>query len=193
MNKNAPGPMHDGKSWATAYLTIQAGINDADIANEEVWVVKGTYYEAIVMKSGVQLYGGFNGTETLRDQRNWTTNVTTIDASTARSGFPAYHVVIMDNITNATIDGFSITGGDANGLGTNDDGGGIYCYNLNATNLIANNIISGNSAIWYGGGIYCSSSSSPITTNTISGNSADYGGGIYCSSSSPEITNNTTS
>ncbi|MCX7001186.1 MAG: hypothetical protein NT106_12970, partial [Candidatus Sumerlaeota bacterium] len=82
VNKNATGA-NNGNSWADAYTTIQAGINDADVANDEVWVAQGTYPEAITMLSGVKLYGGFNGTETLRSQRNWTTNVTTIDASTA--------------------------------------------------------------------------------------------------------------
>jgi len=194
VNKNATGA-NNGNSWADAYTIIQAGIDDADIANEEVWVAKETYYEAIVMKSGVKLYGGFNGTETLRDQRNWTTNVTKIDGSTARGGLPAYHVVIMNSITNSIIDGFTITGGNANGGGTNYYGGGIFCYNLNDTNLITNNTITGNSAK-YGGGIDCYESSSPdITNNTISGNSAnDYGGGILCdASSSPAITNNTIS
>ncbi|MCX7001161.1 MAG: right-handed parallel beta-helix repeat-containing protein, partial [Candidatus Sumerlaeota bacterium] len=192
VNKNATGA-NNGNSWADAYTTIQAGINDADVADEEVWVAQGTYTEAITMLSGVKLYGGFNGTETELNQRNWTTNVTTIDASTARGGLPAYHVVIMDNITNATIDGFSITGGNANGGGTNDYGGGIFCYNLNNTNIIKNNTISGNSAKYYGGGIYCYYSSPAITNNTISGNSANYGGGIYCDASSPQITKNTIS
>ena len=202
VNKNATGA-NNGNSWIDAYTTIQAGIDDADIADEEVWVAKvaaeGTYPEAIIMKSGVKLYGGFNGTETARSQRNWTTNITTINASTARSGSPAYHVVRMTAITNSTIDGFTIKGGNADG-GTDLDkrGGGIYCFNINNTNTITNNTISGNSAgdsnRGWGGGIYCYGSSPAITNNTISGNSIGwdgYGGGIYCYGSSPTITNNT--
>jgi parallel beta-helix repeat protein len=194
VDKNATGA-NNGDSWADAYTTIQSGIDDAATSGgDEVWVATGTYYEAIVMKSGVALYGGFAGAETSRDERNWTTNVTTIDASTARYGSPAYHVVIMDNITTATIDGFTIAGGNANGGETNDDGGGIFCYNMNDTNLIKNNIISGNSAVSHGGGIYCYSSSPVITNNTIAGNLAYYGGGIDCYYYSlPAITNNTIS
>ena len=199
VNKNATGA-NNGNSWIDAYTTIQAGINDADVEDEEVWVAEGTYLEAIEMKSGVKLYGGFNGTETLRSQRNWTTNVTTIDASTARGGLPAYHVVIMDNITNATIDGFTITGGNANGsLDFDNVGGGLYCVSLNNTNMIVNNTISGNLATDYsiggGGGIYCYYSSPTIINNTFSGNAANYdysgyGGGIFCYDySSPQIRN----
>ena len=29
VDKDAPGPTHDGTSWATAFLTIQQGIDDA--------------------------------------------------------------------------------------------------------------------------------------------------------------------
>ena len=194
VNKNATGA-NNGNSWADAYTTIQAGINDADVGDEEVWVVQGTYPEAIVMLSGMKLYGGFNGTETELNQRNWTTNVTTIDGSTARGGLPAYHVVIMDNITTSTIDGFTITGGNANGGDINNFGSGFLCYSLNDTNIIKNNIISGNSATENGGGISCWDNSSPnISNNTISGNSASYdGGGISCDNSSPAITNNTIS
>jgi len=196
VNKNATGA-NNGNSWADAYTTIQAGINDADVMDEEVWIAQGTYPEAIVMKSGVKLYGGFNGTETELNQRNWTINVTTIDASTARGGLPAYHVVIMDSITSSTIDGFTITGGNAydySGIGTNNYGGGILCYILNDTNIINNNKITGNSASVDGGGIYCYNSSPAITNNTITGNSAsDRGSGIFCASSSPAISNNTIS
>jgi parallel beta-helix repeat protein len=148
------------------------------------------------MKSGVALYGGFNGTESSLSKRNWTTNVTTIDGSTARGGSPAYHVVTMDSITSSTIDGFTITGGNANGGGTNNnDGGGILCLSLNDTNLIANNTVMGNSAVGYGGGICCNFSSPTITNNTVSGNSGNYcAGGIFCHNySSPEMTNNTIS
>lgn len=78
---------NNGSSWADAYRNIQAGIDDAVAdGGDEVWVAQGTYYEAIVMKSGVALYGGFNGTENSRLGRDWQTNITTIDGSKARGG-----------------------------------------------------------------------------------------------------------
>ncbi len=49
--------------------------------------------------------------------------------------------------------------------------------------------ISGNEAVFYGGGIRCNGSSPTITNSIISGNAAENGGGIECLSlSSPEIT-----
>jgi parallel beta-helix repeat protein len=74
-------------------------------------------------------------------------------------------------------------------------GGGIYCNNYSGT-TITNCTISENTAIAYGGGgIFCDDDSYPsITECTISANTADdKGGGIYCNNSDPIITNCTIS
>jgi parallel beta-helix repeat protein len=94
-------------------------------------------------------------------------------------------------LTNCTISG--------NTAGVSSSGGGVYCYYYSSPRL-TNCTITGNTAsgssFGYGGGVYCSgSSSSPRLTNcTISQNSATYrGGGVYCDSSSPMLTNCTIS
>ena len=124
VDKDASGPVYNGTSWATAFTTIQEGIDAAYSAapgNKEVWVAEGNYNEnrtelwgqtsaglgvqmagSLVLKDGVKLYGGFLGNETLRDQRqvwNSATNRcrTEIDGATARAGSPAYHVVVIGN------------------------------------------------------------------------------------------------
>jgi len=69
-------------------------------------------------------------------------------------------------------------------------GAGIFCYN--SSPAISNCIITGNTAIYYGGGIECYYNASPIITNSIiTGNYAEYyGGGMEClNNSSPTITN----
>ncbi|MEE2907660.1 MAG: right-handed parallel beta-helix repeat-containing protein [Planctomycetota bacterium] len=53
--------------------------------------------------------------------------------------------------------------------------------------------ISGNTATYSGGGIYCYQSSPTITDCTISDNTANYGGGTYCENSNPIITDCTIS
>ncbi len=93
----------DGLSWATAKKTVTNGLA-ASVSGDEVWVSKGTYVESVTLTSGVGLYGGFAGTETTRDQRNWKTNVTVIDGNKGAwvAGVPA-------GATTATIiDGFTI-------------------------------------------------------------------------------------
>ncbi|MCH8134783.1 MAG: hypothetical protein IIB77_02255 [Proteobacteria bacterium] len=137
VDPDAPGPSRDGTSWTTAYATIQAGIDAAAGAGGgEVWVADGTYMESIVLSDGVELYGGFSGSggleETALSERNPALNVTTIDASQAALGDPAKHVVVMDGIASARLDGFTITGGVADQLeidiSENDiSGGGILC------------------------------------------------------------------
>jgi hypothetical protein len=69
-----------GTSWANAAGNIQTMIDKA-ISGDEVWVSKGTYYpstetiardirsRSFVLKNGVNLYGGFAGTESTLSQR----------------------------------------------------------------------------------------------------------------------------
>ncbi len=81
------------------------------------------------LKNGVAVYGGFAGTETARNQRNPAANVTILsgDIDNNDSQTPiitdlttvtgnttnSYHVVT--GATGATLDGFTITAGNANG------------------------------------------------------------------------------
>jgi hypothetical protein len=195
----------DGLSWQTAFNKVQAGINaaaDAVTADNsqvcEVWVKRGKYviYETaadntIQLKPGVDLYGGFSGTETARAQRNSAPNLTVLDGNNQ-----AYHVVTGSN--SALIDGFTITNGKANGSATaSQDGAGMY--NASGIPVIQNCIFRNNTASDEGGAIYNSSSGSLVITDcTFSGNSAAhgnpaagvYGGGgaIYVAKSSAVIT-----
>ena len=196
-------PGGDGNSWGTAYQTIQAGIDDADALDEEVWVAEGSYSEqrvsvmhdppvdtgSLVMREGVDIYGGFAGTESSRDQRDWETRVTTIDGSTARAGNAAYHVLVGAN--NATIDGFTITGGYAHGPVPNArECYGAGMYNDGCSPAVSNCTFLNNSASYGGGGMANFSVASPTVTNCVfSGNDADWGAGIYTSTSTSVITN----
>ncbi len=183
-----------GLSWAVAKKTIQAGI-DAASSTDAVWVKTGTYIETITMKSGVALYGGFAGTETSVEKRNILANQSTLNATTLAT---RYHVVTMNGLTNARVDGFTIQGGMANGSGQDVMGAGIYCNNLNNTNTIINCLIIANVATNYGSGIACLTASSPlISTCVFLGNGVNQsplllsagGGALYCSASSPTVVN----
>jgi len=179
---NAPVGTNDGSSWANACRTIQDGL-DASSPGEEIWVASGTYAEAIVLGHGDVLYGGFEGyggaEETLLSQRDWETNEVIVDASTADGGGPANHVVTMAGVTDARLDGFTITGGHADGVGQPDDSAaGIFAMSADNTNRIANCIVRDNVAEFGGGGIGGAYAQVPIQDCTITGNQAYNGAGV---------------
>jgi hypothetical protein len=205
---SATGP-GNCNSWASA-CTLQTALT-ASTAGDEIWVGAGVHKPTtgsdrtatFQLKSGVAIYGGFATTETLRSQRNITANVTVLSGdidsnditdshgvvttTTNLVGNNSYHVVIGSGVNNiAVLDGFTVTGGNAN-LSPNNLGGGMY--NSSGSPTLTNVTFSGNSA-YLGGGVYNASGSSPLLTGvTISGNSAALGGGMYNISSAPTLTN----
>lgn len=197
---NASGT-EDGLAWATAFTTIQDAIDAADISGE-VWVAEGVYDRRplsdpvlsdgppvdtclLALKETIRVYGGFAGTETECDQRDVEIHVTTLDGSTTRDGAPVYHVVVGAH--DALIDGFTITGGHANGGGTDDldhrnQGGGVYIWGCSTT--VANCSFTGNRASSLGGGMYSGEASLILVNCTFAANSADRnGGGMYATRS----------
>jgi hypothetical protein len=98
-----------------------------------------------MMKTGVSLYGGFAGTETSRDQRDWTANRTVLsgdlldddpadDSDWSNRTDNSIHVVFALNVQNCTLDGFTVSGGYADGPGfgadpsSEDQGSGVNVY-----------------------------------------------------------------
>ncbi len=198
-----------GASWAQAFLTIQKAL-DIATAGAQIWVAEGTYYpdrgpsqinnartSTFSLKDGVAIYGGFVGTETLLSQRDVAANVTILSGEIQQDANPsnnAYHVVSSNgNASTALLDGFTITGGNANGSDPNDRGGGIYTFN-NSQAQFANLTITGNIASLIGGGVANFNSNHARFTNvTISGNTATSGGGVFNFYGSPRFTNVTIS
>jgi hypothetical protein len=158
----------DGSSWDNAKRTIASALTLTGGPDAEVWVAAGTYTGPVVVPDGVTLYGGFSGDETARDQRGHRASATVIDGGGVNAA------VRFISTSDNGIDGFKITGGigypvvDAQ-FRTHHEGGGIYVKG--GSPLIANNLITGNTAT-IGGGIAVSGGNARITRNTISLNSA---------------------
>lgn len=129
---------NDGSSWADAYTDLQTALPLAS-ATKPIWVAAGTYTPHASDRKGtfnipnnVVLYGGFDGTETDLSERDINANVTILsgdllgndndvitDIESTRQD-NAYHVVsIRGNAQDVGIDGFTITGGNANGSNSN--------------------------------------------------------------------------
>ena len=161
---------NNGTSWTDAYTSLQDALNAAS-SSKEIWVAEGTYKPTVTtdrtisfqLKSGVAVYGGFDGTEANREERDWITNVTALSGdigASGNSGDNSYHVVT--GVNYAVLDGFTITSGNANGTDSNSLGGGMY--NISSSPLVANCIFDSNSSAWDGGGMY-NSISSPTVIN----------------------------
>ena len=191
----------DCSSWATACALQDALLTS--INGDEIWVMAGTHkpttgtsrHATFQLQNGVALYGGFAGTETARAQRNSATNLTILsgdlngndnsnvkDDESTRSD-NSYHVVTGAN--GATLDGFTITAGNAYPTISLNPGGGMS--NLDSSPTLANIIFNRNS----GGGMYNGAGSQPILTDVVFSDnySSSSGSGMYNDSSSPTLTN----
>jgi len=175
-----PDGTGDGTSWATASGSIQAAVDAAAATGgKEVWVMAGTYtstaFEVVKMAPHVDIYGGFAGTETARDQRDWDDHVTVIDGQSARRG------VLGSN--DAVLDGFTI----CNGYTYYRNGAGML--NEQASPTVSHCIFSTNRAIGGDGAGMCNMSCSPTVKDcTFDANGGVRGGGIYNESANPTIT-----
>jgi hypothetical protein len=147
----------------------------------------------------VALYGGFAGGETDLSQRDVAANLTILTGDLAGNDDPAefpdgpsyaensYHVMNGSDVdATAVLDGFTITGGNAN----TGSGGGMYDYKGLPT--VRNCRFIRNSAAFEGGGIFTdlpNMEGSPVVTDSVFiQNAADFGGGISIGSATPEVT-----
>lgn len=157
----------DGLSWDNATTLIQA-LNNA-VAGDQIWVkgfetvnsADSLYKGSFTVKSGVQLYGGFKGTESSKleretlgkpyqlkyrsvlsgdkDNNDVVDNVDLIFPANGTRSDNATHVLTLNMTPTQTsgnnntyltvVNGFTITGGQADG--TDEKGGGIYVTGSN--------------------------------------------------------------
>ncbi len=138
------------------------------------------------LKNRVALYGGFDpsaGDVNWQD-RDWVNNATILSGDIGTQGDSednSYHVfyhpaeLALDN--SAILDGFTVTGGNANG-DSFPNNGGAGMTNYSSSPAVINCIFSSNSTTGYGGGMRNWTSSPAVTNCTFSGNSGIFGGGM---------------
>ncbi|MEA5461202.1 Calx-beta domain-containing protein [Arcicella sp. LKC2W] len=197
-------PIQNGNSWATAYGNLQTGLSAAT-AGVEVWVAKGTYKTTETLDktiyfnipNDVIVYGGFAGTEDALIERNFRTNVSILSGDIGTQNVitdNSYHVVLFNgSSSNTVLNGFTITGGNANfnpnrgvnlpitnaaSTSTTESGGGIVLGNA-AMPMIVNCTINSNSSM-FGGGLFAGDGSKPtIMFCKFMGNQSTFGAAIY--------------
>jgi len=163
----------DGTSWHDAFPDLQPALAQTT-APAEIWVAAGFYTPTtgvdrtatFPLRAGVAVYGGFAGTETARDERDWQVNLTVLSGEIGSPTTPndnSYHVVTASGTdTSAVLDGFTITGGRANGTGGVNDplrvGAGMFSVAGSPT--IRHLVFNGNAASLSGSGVWNDAGSS---------------------------------
>lgn len=140
---------NNGTSWTDAYVDLQSAL-EAAVSGDQLWVAAGTYRPSArtaiddprsatyTLVPGVALCGGFAGGETSLDQRNLPINCAVLsgdlagnDQTSGDKSDNAYHVLkhAQSSLPAPSLDGFTITGGHADGTTDNRDcGAGVYIY-----------------------------------------------------------------
>ncbi len=159
--------------------SIQAAIADpGTVDGDEIVVAPGTYIETI----------NFLGKAiTLRSTDPTDPGVV---AATIIDGTGNFHVVqcVSGEVPDTVLDGFTLTGANANG-GVFPDAVGGGMYNGSSSPTVTNCTFSGNSAT-NAGGMYNNASSPTVTDCTFDGNTAtNAGGGMYNASGNPTVSN----
>ncbi len=199
VNATSGGGTHDGTTWATAFLGLQEALTlaaDSGGIVQEVWVVAGTYKpapaggdreETFTIPDGIKVYGGFTGGETFLGQRDPVANPTILSGDLSGDDGPnfanyldnSFHVVTISNSDGShaatLLDGFTIRGGNANGIPPGFVGGGMYIEGGEAT--IANCTLIENRAS-VGGGMHVQNGNPTLKNCTFIENFADSAGGM---------------
>ncbi len=168
VNQNSVTP-GDGRSWKTALRSLQDGLAAA-AKGDEIWVAAGTYYpdaadaaKSFVLKGDVALYGGFSGTETSLDQRDFRKNLTVLSGNIGKGDKTKNSRTIVVGADQAILDGFTIS--DA------------YATDTARMHLVPADILRGDMVA--GGGMR-NFMTSPIVRNIIfKNNYSPKGGAVY--------------
>ncbi|MEI6753732.1 MAG: YDG domain-containing protein, partial [Paludibacter sp.] len=185
-------------AWFSAnYSTFVAG-------SDEIWLATGTYVTdgTITVKNGVNLYGGFAGTESAVSARSkgssgnaWEfTNTTTIDGNNAsRQGIITGPGTITSYIDGITLTKYNITGAAANVTGV---GVQLNAYwTMQNCIVTANTFTNSGTSQCRGGGVYIkggqllnSNINNNSATKGTTGSGSTYGGGVAFSYNASPVT-----
>ncbi len=193
----------DGCSWAQAYKELRDALVIASLCPSvaEIRVAEGTYTPTgaatrsatFQLQNNLALYGGFSGSETMLDERDVAVHVTILSGDVGTPGDVtdnSYHVVTGSGTDiTAVLDGFTVTGGNADGELENSKGAGMY--NNGGSPTVANAVITGNSANQLGGGMHNSHYGNVTIDNVVfKDNFASLtGGGMFNRLADPMLTN----
>gem|GEM_PF-4793717 len=149
VNADAPSG-GNGTTWARAYQDLRVALLSAP-ASSEVWVARGVYSPGAAadstfpVKNGVQVFGGFVGTETLITQRDLAAHSSVLDGRLVSN-----HVVTI-GVGGGVLDGFTIRNGSGENYNQSTSAAGTAVYASGHNVTLRNCFISDNrSGRWAG-------------------------------------------
>ncbi|HFS66696.1 MAG TPA: T9SS type A sorting domain-containing protein [Flavobacteriia bacterium] len=187
---------NDGTSWADAYTDLKTALDSNTLVDNPIWIAEGTYYltaagNSFTIAHGENIYGGFNGTETLLTERDFRNNITILsgDVNQNDAGTPAStNNTMTDNAANiikinsphqeVILDGITIE----SAFSTTAAGGGILVQGTDLIDLTVRNCIIRNNVSANRAGLlfYTSKANSHLYLyNTIIENNVNTGSAAY--------------
>jgi predicted outer membrane repeat protein len=207
-----------GVNWDNAFGTLHEAL-EYSLPGDEIWVAAGTYYPvevanssavstaerdaAFKLKTGLTIYGGFEGSEMFRDYRNYATNLTIISGdlsgtgnyetaskhlflNTGSSEQPISNGSVLDGLIFEHAAQSAIVNNQAspaihNSIFRNNKGeNGAAISNTESSPLLYQVLFHNNEASAAGGAIWSDNNSMPELINlTIVKNMAQEVGGVY--------------
>jgi hypothetical protein len=212
----APALPSDGATWGSAYASLAEALAAA-VSGTEIWVAAGTYTpgasdtDSFVLKWDVAVYGGFAGSESCREARDWKANETVLSGEIGGSGTVADNChTVVTGVSGARLDGFTVTRGFSYETSYQRSGGmvnfeasptvancvfaenwglrGCGMYNDTCSPTVINCVFRDSATSYWGGGMYNYAASAKVIGCTFTNNSAMYGGaGMFNECAAPLV------
>ncbi|NOT01666.1 MAG: right-handed parallel beta-helix repeat-containing protein [Phycisphaerales bacterium] len=192
VDKDAEGA-NNGSNWANAYTNLQSALTPA-VVTTHVWVADGTYRPGLAvprtvtfqLQNNLEVYGGFDGTETMLSERSPETNVTILsgdlNSNDSYVGRCTADSPDCDSFGKLCDEGFCI-------IASNNAENVYHVVTGSGTNATAVldgfTITSGNANVCCdpsttsGAGMVNDAGSPTVINCTFAGNSASFGAGMF--------------
>ncbi len=188
----------DGSSWTAAFRDLQDALDEATQTpgSDEVWIAKGIYLpdrgtrdrgRSFALTSQLSLHGGFSGGESSLDQADPVRNLTILSGDLARNdiaGFVrisenALHVVVATDVLDVTLDGLTVTGGNADSFSEPDRNGAGFRAEDCAL-ILTRCVLKSNWSRDSGGAMYATGCDLSISGATVTQNTDSFGDYAAC-------------
>jgi len=156
---------NNGLSWNAPLLTISAALSRSQ-QGDTVMVAAGRYAEAVSLRKGVGLKGGYAPAS---QERVYNPSLYQAVIRPNTQANAEVHAVSAIGAAGASLEGFYILNGKAR------QGGGLYLLNCSSI-IVSNNTIYSNNAD-NGAGIYAEDVKGSLTNNNVHDNTANKAGG----------------